>query len=90
MSHTTHNKHALLTRLRRIAGQVAALERAIEDEEECGRVLIQMAAAKGALHALMMEVLAGQLQGHVIEQDDLEQRRAEAEPLLALLRGHLK
>ena len=34
MSHTIRDKKALLTRVRRIAGQAAALEKALEQESE--------------------------------------------------------
>ena len=59
MAHVTRDKKKLLTRIRRIAGQVSALERAIDADTDCADVLIQIAAAKGAMRALMMEVLTG-------------------------------
>ncbi|HYG07953.1 MAG TPA: metal-sensing transcriptional repressor, partial [Stenotrophomonas sp.] len=54
MAHVQREKKKLLTRIRRIGGQVAALERAVESGVECSDVLVQIAAAKGAMHALMM------------------------------------
>jgi len=48
-------------RMRRIAGQVAAIERMIDDDRYCVDVLVQVAAARAALDG------AGKvlLQGHV-------------------------
>lgn len=40
------------TRVRRIAGQVAAIERMIEEERHCVDVLLQVAAARAALDGL--------------------------------------
>jgi len=87
MSHVSHQKKALLSRIRRIAGQVAGLEKALLDEADCSDVLMQIAAAKGAMHALMMEVLVGHLDEHVVTEPDLAKRQREAEVLVSLLRG---
>lgn len=87
MAHTSRNKKALLTRIRRIAGQVAGLEKALAEDVDCGEILVQMAAAKGAMHALMMEVLVGHLDEHVVTEADEAHRRQEAQALVALLKG---
>jgi DNA-binding FrmR family transcriptional regulator len=42
-------KRALRTRLRRIAGQVAGIQRMIDDDRYCVDVLLQIAAAQAAL-----------------------------------------
>lgn len=39
--------------VQRIAGQVAALEQALVSGDDCDAVLVQIAAAKGAMHGLM-------------------------------------
>jgi len=88
MSHTHRDKTKLLARVRRIAGQVAALERALESGQDCEAILIQIAAARGAMHALMREVMAGHLQEHVVDEKNLEKRDQQAQILLNLLRRH--
>lgn len=90
MAHVVRDRKKLLARIRRIAGQVAALEKALEAEADCADVLVQIAAAKGAMHALMMEVLAGHLAGHVAGEPDEAKRIAEAAVLIELLRGYAK
>lgn len=85
MAHVHREKKKLLTRIRRIAGQVAALERALEGEAECSDVLIQIAAAKGAMHALLMEVLSGHLNEHVVAGKTEAVRAKEAQAVMALL-----
>ncbi|MBN8764064.1 MAG: metal-sensing transcriptional repressor, partial [Thiobacillus sp.] len=47
MSHTIRGKSKLLARVRRIRGQVEALERALEAEKGCAVILHQIAAARG-------------------------------------------
>lgn len=90
MAHVNHDKKKLLARVRRVAGQVSALEAALEADADCSEVLIQIAAAKGAVHGLMMEVLAGHLIEHVAGEKQEANRIQEAEVLIRLLRGYAK
>ena len=76
--------------MRRIAGQVAALEQALEAGDDCDAVLVQIAAAKGAMHGLMLEVMAGHLGDHVVAEPDPTKRQREAEVLLGLLKRHAR
>lgn len=48
MHHASKNKQKPLSRVRRIAGQVAVTERALRDQHECSSVLQLMAACRGA------------------------------------------
>lgn len=94
MAHVHRNRKQLLTRVRRIAGQVAALEQALNTPEgeagDCADVLVQVAAVRGAAHSLLMELLREHLQEHVVGAEDPAQRAAEAEVLVELLRRYGK
>jgi len=93
MTHTVKGQKGLLTRVRRIKGQADALERLIESGEdmECGRVLQQIAAIRGAVAGLMAEVIEGHLREHVAAEGiTAEQRRGEIEELVTVLRTYLK
>lgn len=90
MAHTQHDNKKLLARVRRIGGQVAALEQALQRGDDCDAVLVQIAAAKGAMHSLLMEVMAGHLAGHVVDEADPEARAREAQWLMDLLRRHAR
>jgi len=85
MTHVQRDKKKLLARIRRIGGQVAALERAVESQVDCADVLVQVAAAKGAMHALMMEILAGHLGEHVVAGKTEVERAREARIVIELL-----
>ncbi|MGL5294074.1 MAG: metal/formaldehyde-sensitive transcriptional repressor, partial [Aeromonas sp.] len=65
MSHTIHNKKKLLARVRRIKGQTGALESALEQESDCAAILQQIAAIRGAVNGLMLEVLEGHMREHL-------------------------
>jgi FrmR/RcnR family transcriptional regulator, repressor of frmRAB operon len=64
MPHSPEEKKLVLTRVRRLRGQIDALERALEAGEECGPVLQQIAAVRGAVNGLM----AGVLESHLREE----------------------
>jgi len=69
MSHTIRNKQKLVARLRRIRGQVDAIERALEAEKECGEVLHLIAASRGAMAGLMAEVAEDHVREHLVDTD---------------------
>ena len=56
VSHAKREKLKLLNRVRRVRGQVEAVERALEEEQGCAAVLHLIVAARGALNSLMTEV----------------------------------
>ena len=70
MADTTKDKEKLLTRVRRIRGQVDAIERALESEHECAGVLQPMAACRGALNGSMAEVMEGHVLFHLLSPDN--------------------
>jgi DNA-binding FrmR family transcriptional regulator len=59
LGHTTKDKERLLNRVRRIQRQIAGIEKALEADEECSKVLQTIATCRGAINGLMAEVLEG-------------------------------
>ncbi|MHA3904301.1 metal/formaldehyde-sensitive transcriptional repressor [Castellaniella sp. WN] len=92
MSHTIRNRSKLLNRVRRIRGQIEALERTLEAEQGCAEVLHQIAAARGAMNGLMIEVLEEHIRTHVVNPEiaDESARRAAADELVDVIRAYLK
>ena len=90
MSHTTREKSKLLARVRRIRGQVEALERALEAEEGCAEVLQQIAAVRGAISGLMVEVMEDHIETHLADSESDAQRRQGANELIEVVRAYLR
>ncbi|WP_309606604.1 metal/formaldehyde-sensitive transcriptional repressor [Phenylobacterium sp.] len=90
--HTIRDKERLLARVRRIRGQVEAIERALETEAGCETVMHQIAGVRGAMAGLMAEVIDDHIQTHLVDPRkhpgalDL----AAAEELMAVIRTYLK
>jgi DNA-binding FrmR family transcriptional regulator len=92
MSHTVREKSKLLGRVRRIRGQVEALERALEGEKGCAEVLHQIAAVRGAIGGLMAEVIEEHVRTHIAHpeiESDL-QREKGADELIDVIRSYLR
>jgi len=92
MAHTTADKEKLLIRVRRIRGQVDAIARALDLEEECTDVLQLMAACRGALNGLMAEVMEGHVRFHVLSPraGRTSPQALAAEQLIGVIRAYLK
>ena len=69
MAHTVRDKQKLLQRVRRIRGQIGALEKFLDQEADCSKTLHVMAACRGALNSLIAEVLEGHIRFHVVNPD---------------------
>lgn len=92
MSHTVREKEKLLARVRRIRGQVDAIERALEGEVGCDKVMHLIAGMRGATAGLMAEVVEDHVRTHLVDDDRFPGRRnAEAaDQLLEVVRAYLK
>jgi DNA-binding FrmR family transcriptional regulator len=90
MSHTKREKLKLLNRVRRVRGQIEAVERAIEEERGCANVLHLIVAARGAMSSLMTEVIEDHIRLHVIEPVKGTERSRGAEELIEAVQAYLK
>ncbi len=92
MTHTVHEKKKLLGRVRRIKGLVEAIERALEGEAGCGKVLHRIAGVRGATAGLMAEVVEEHVRSHLVDVEKHPGALNEdaAEELLDVVRAYLK
>ena len=81
MTHTSREQQKLVNRIRRIRGQIDAIERALEEEASCAAVLQQATACRGALDGLIAEVIEDHILQHLVDpkapSDDARNRAAE-------------
>ena len=92
MAHTAHEKKALLVRVNRIQGQLESIRQAIEGEKECEDVLQQIAACRGAVNGLLVEIVEGEIRFHVLGKNArVDSREAKAaENLVEILHRYIK
>jgi len=92
MPHTVEEKQKLLNRVRRLKGQLDALERSLDNEESCSEIMRLITAARGAINGLMAEVIEGHIRTHMIDANRKPTRAEEqaADELLNVLRTYIK
>ena len=92
MAHTTEEKQKLLARVHRVQGQLESIRSAIEEEKDCSLVLQQIAACRGAINSLLVEIIDGEIRFHVLSKnskvDSIEARAAEN--LVEILHRYIK
>jgi DNA-binding FrmR family transcriptional regulator len=90
MAHTRESKLTLLARVRRIRGQVEAIEKALNTDQECTDVLQLIAAVRGAINGLMNQVVEGHIRHHVLSPRAAAAERKGAEELITIVRSYFK
>jgi len=84
-------KQKLLSRIRRLGGQITAVERAVTDGDECADILMLLAAIRGGVNSLMAEILEDHIRLHIIHPDRGAETPEElTEDLISLVRAYLK
>ena len=91
MPSTPEEKKKVLTRVRRIRGQIDALERSLEGDAECRAILQQIAAVRGAANGLMAEVLESHIR-ETFDRNDCYSREVSqsVDDTIDLVRAYLK
>lgn len=90
MSHTKSEKTKLLHRVRRVRGQIEAVERALQEEQGCAAVLHLIVAARGGLSGLMTEVIEDHIRLHVVDPAMPPERSRGADELIEAVQSYLK
>ena len=90
--HIVREKKKLLARVRRLKGQIEAIERAVEGDTGCEQVLHLIAGARGAMAGLMAEVVEDHVRTHLVDDEKHPGAldKEAVEQLLDVVRSYLK
>ena len=87
----SREKQKLLSRIKRLAGQIDAAERSVADGDECADILMLLAAIRGGVNSLMAEILEDHIRLHILHPDRSGESSEElTEDLIGLVRAYLK
>jgi FrmR/RcnR family transcriptional regulator, repressor of rcnA expression len=87
----SREKQKLLSRIKRLAGQIDAAERAVTAGDECADILMLLAAIRGGVNSLMAEILEDHIRLHILHPDRSSESPKElTEDLIGLVRAYLK
>ena len=91
MPKRVEDKKKILLRVKRIQGQIQAIERALETDTPCAAILQQICASRGAMNGLMNELLEIHLKDTLVSGDSTEQQRSdELMEISKILKSYLK
>lgn len=84
-------KQKLLSRIKRLGGQISAVERAVSEGDECADILMLLAAIRGGVNSLMAEILEDHIRLHITHPERGPGSPEElTEDLISLVRAYLK
>lgn len=90
MTLVDREKMKLLQRVRRLRGQLDAVERLVNADEDCGGQLMLLAAVRGGVNSLMGEILETHIRFHLVDGAKEQIAPELAEDLIDLVRAYLK
>ena len=88
MSHISREKLDLITRTKKVIGQLESVLRALNEDEPCADVLQRLAAARGAINGLMGELLEDHIRNHLPRHSKSSEEAAN--DVIEIVRTYLK
>lgn len=90
--HSVREQTKLLNRVRRIRGQINGIEKLLEADGDCEKILQTLTACRGAINGLMAELLEDHIRFHVLDPrlDPRSARAAAADQLVDLVHSYLR
>jgi DNA-binding FrmR family transcriptional regulator len=92
VGHVISDRKKLLHRIRRIKGQLDAVERSLEGDAECVKIIHGLSACRGAVDALTAEVIKDHIRHHVVSpgRDPRSREARAARELIGILKTYLR
>ena len=89
MGHLAKDRAKLVARVRRLKGQMDAIEQAI-GVVPCAEILNQVASVRGAINGLMAELIEDHVREHVLDAPSGAKRTEGANELIDVVKAYLK
>ena len=88
MSHISRERLELVTRTKKIIGQLESVLRAMEEDAHCADILQRLAATRGSLNSLMAELMEDHIRNHMPRKN--KSSTDAADDLVEIVRTYLK
>jgi len=88
MSHLSREKLDLVTRTKKVIGQLESVLRGLNEDEQCAEVLQRLAAARGSINSLMGELLEDHIRNHMPRTSKSSEEAAD--DVIEIVRTYLK
>lgn len=83
-------KEAIIRRLRKVEGQVKGIQKMVEEDQFCGDVLVQVAAARSALNSVGGIVLENYMKACLVDHLKGINKEEDLEKLVELMVKYTK
>jgi DNA-binding FrmR family transcriptional regulator len=88
MSHLSREKLDLVSRTKKIIGQLESVQRSLNEDAACADVLQRLAAVRGGINSLMAELMEDHIRNHMPRNSKSSEEAAE--DLIEIMRTYLK
>jgi FrmR/RcnR family transcriptional regulator, repressor of frmRAB operon len=88
MSPSTREKLDLVTRTKKVIGQLESVLRGLTEDEQCAEILQRLAAARGAINSLMAELMEDHIRNHMPRNSKSSEEAAD--DVIQIVRTYLK
>jgi FrmR/RcnR family transcriptional regulator, repressor of rcnA expression len=88
MSHTSREKLDLVSRTKKVIGQLESVLRALNEDAACADILQRLAAARGAVNSLMGELMEDHIRYHMPRNSKSAEEAAD--DVIDIVRTYLK
>jgi DNA-binding FrmR family transcriptional regulator len=88
MSHLSREKLNLVSRTKKVIGQLESALRGLNEDEQCADILQRLAAARGAINSLMGELLEDHIRNHMPRNSKSSEEAAD--DVIEIVRTYLK
>jgi DNA-binding FrmR family transcriptional regulator len=90
-SHALRDRRGMVNRVRRLRGQVEAIERALNGDASCSDLIQRVTAARGAIDGLMAEILEEHVREYLLSEKEMPARERihAAEELIGIIHSYL-
>ena len=88
MTHIPKEKAELLSRTKKVIGQMESVLRGLEQDAHCAEILQRLAAARGAINSLMGELMEDHIRNHMPRKTKSSEEAAD--DLIEIVRTYLK
>lgn len=90
MAHTVRDKAKIVSRVNRLKGQLDALIKAVEADQDCYQNMQLLASCRGAFNGLMAEIIEGHIREHIVAAENKKSAAEAGEDLVEIMRSFLK
>jgi DNA-binding FrmR family transcriptional regulator len=88
MSHNSREKLDLVTRTKKVIGQLESVLRGLNEDEQCAEVLQRLAAARGSINSLMGKLMEDHIRNHMPRNSKSSEEAAD--DVIQIIRTYLK